>query len=183
MKRILLLVTIVLLLSSCESMMQTQGKWDKTNKSTEPVVLVYEGDYDALYKGVVQTMTSTGFKQHTMDKETGIIITEPKELRDDEKLSYNTCATCCCLAGTDVKEQKGTVFIMIKDTEKNNVYHIEMTCHEFTKKEQTYAYTYKDDVELYKNKIQNEKVLSQGHPLTMKIKSRILRIPGVKGEI
>ena len=166
MKAIIQGILIALLAAGCSFPAQEAGFHDIKNTSKEPYLFIYKGNFKNAMIPLKRILVLNGFSIASDDTEAGILVTNPKSLKDDETLNSGFGAGLFnSLSGTRIKEEKGVVSFVF-DNGENETTIIRMTCTLSSKETQDTIFGARDK--------SGERVLMQGDPLPMKMKSLLI---------
>lgn len=163
MKKIHLFVLSILLMSNI-SCITSKGNWDSNNTSKDPYTFIYNGSIKDMTNSIKRILILQGYSIDNDDLDAGFLTTKPKVLNDDEKIDMGLAMA---MMGTHVRQQTGIISFIYEKIDNNRV-QLKMICK--LKMHASYSENaFKDkDLDLGVN------TLSQGHPLSMKLKTAIL---------
>ena len=165
MKSLIYGLLIVLIFAGCSLPAQEAGFYNANNTRTEPYQFIYNGDFKNAMISLKRILVSNGFSIASDDAEAGILITFPKALKNDETLNSGSAgAFRNSLMGTQVKEEMGVVSFIFDKGDNSTI--LKMTCTMNTKEKQDTVFGVQDK--------SRERVLMQGEPLPMKMKSLLI---------
>ena len=154
----------ILLLTNCGMPAQKAGYYDPNNKSTEPYLFIFKGTTKNASIALKRTLILNGFSIATDDLESGIIITDPKILKDDETIWSGGMAFALTAGGASIKE-KGVIAFIFNPIEPELI-EISMKC--------TIQSDESRDTIFGRQNTSRERILTQGEPLSMKMKSKLI---------
>lgn len=160
-------VLILLLLCSCASVAQRSGYIDIKNKSTEPYIFKFSGTQTQFNRAIKRFLLENGFSIASEDTSAGVLITDPKILKEDETYNTGAMRIASSMFGDSIDEEKGIVSIMY-DTMPGGEIWMKLKCLNQAK-------STTNSPMFGKIKDSSEKILAQGDPLPMKMKILLLK--------
>lgn len=168
MKRFSILPFMLVVCLGCGSGYTTTGIMDRKLVSTDPYHFFYKGMQADGVLLVKRQLVGFGFQIAAYDSAVGNLDTQYKGLAEDERVDLSGMMSA--MTGTTITQQMGRISFVVQPVDSGSVFS--MRCYGSVKGEtRVNAFSSTE-------RSMHDEPTSQGHPLNMKMKIALLKLPG-----
>lgn len=159
---------LALIAVGCGPSYTTTGVMDRKLTSTDPYYFLFRGKQADGILAVKRQMVEFGFQIAAYDSAVGNLDTQYKGLAEDERIDLSGMMSA--MTGTTITQQMGRISFVVQPIDSGSVFS--MRCYGSVKGEtRVNAFSSTE-------RSMHDEPTSQGHPLNMKMKATLLKLPG-----